>query len=48
MKRREVYATTGSRITVRFFGGWSFDEDLDLAPDYLDRAYRQGYRWAVI
>ena len=42
MKRREVYATTGSRVTVRFFGGWNFDEDLDLAPDYLDRAYRQG------
>jgi hypothetical protein len=24
MRRREVYATTGSRITVRFFGGWDF------------------------
>ena len=24
MKRKEVYATTGSRITVRFFGGWEF------------------------
>ena len=28
MKRREVYATTGSRMMVRFFGGWEFtDED---------------------
>ena len=26
MKRREVYATTGTRILVRFFGGWEFDE----------------------
>ena len=24
MKRKEVYATTGSRILVRFFGGWDF------------------------
>lgn len=26
MKRKEAYATTGTRITVRFFGGWEFDE----------------------
>ncbi len=24
MKRKETYATTGSRMTVRFFGGWEF------------------------
>ena len=24
LKRRETYATTGSRIMVRFFGGWDF------------------------
>jgi hypothetical protein len=24
MMRKETYATTGSRITVRFFGGWDF------------------------
>lgn len=25
MKRREVYATTGTRMAVRFFGGWEFE-----------------------
>ncbi|HET7452920.1 MAG TPA: DUF3604 domain-containing protein [Thermoanaerobaculia bacterium] len=24
LKRKEAYATTGSRMTVRFFGGWNF------------------------
>jgi hypothetical protein len=32
MKRKEVYATTGSRMLVRFFGGWEFD-----AKDALTR-----------
>ena len=27
MKRKETYATTGPRMTVRFFGGWEFSED---------------------
>jgi len=30
MERKEVYATTGSRMMVRFFGGWDFtDKDLN-------------------
>jgi hypothetical protein len=27
MARKEVYATTGPRITVRFFGGWEFNDN---------------------
>ena len=26
MYRRETYATTGTRMTVRFFGGWEFEQ----------------------
>jgi hypothetical protein len=30
MERKEVYATTGSRMAVRFFGGWEYtDQDLN-------------------
>ncbi len=33
MLRKEVYATTGPRITLRMFGGWEFsEEDLDARP----------------
>ena len=42
MKRREVYATTGSRIQVRFFGGWSFETvDIDK-PAYVALGYEKG------
>lgn len=42
LKRKEVYATTGSRIALRFFGGWSFTE-MDLGvPDRYRKAYQVG------
>ena len=42
LERREVYATTGSRITLRFFGGWEFD-DADARSRYPEKAgYTKG------
>jgi hypothetical protein len=41
-KRREVYATTGSRILVRVFGGWDFKADEVERQDFADRGYRGG------
>ena len=42
MRRKEVYGTTGPRITVRFFGGWDYTaEDLNSrAPAF--RGYEKG------
>jgi len=42
MKRREAYATTGPRITVRFFGGWNYDQTDALRPDFARHGYANG------
>jgi hypothetical protein len=42
IKRREVYATTGPRITVRFFGGRDFVPEDAAAPDIATRGYSKG------
>ncbi|MDW3223961.1 MAG: DUF3604 domain-containing protein [Paracoccaceae bacterium] len=42
MERREAYATTGPRIRVRFFGGWSFEEDDALRRDLAQIGYAKG------
>ncbi|TFH20228.1 MAG: DUF3604 domain-containing protein [Myxococcales bacterium] len=41
MRRREVYGTSGTRPTVRFFGG-DYDADLCGSPDLVDTGYRRG------
>lgn len=41
MERREVYATTGPRMTVRFFGGWDFKAD-DLKGNWVQAGYKRG------
>ena len=41
-ERREVYATSGPRMRVRFFGGWNFTSaDLE-SSDLVSRGYRRG------
>lgn len=42
MRRREVFATTGPRITLRFFGGWEFQSEDALRPALAEYGYRNG------
>jgi hypothetical protein len=42
LKRKEVYATTGTRIRVRVFGGWDFAADDVVRPDFTAQGYRRG------
>ncbi|MBX3275519.1 MAG: DUF3604 domain-containing protein [Sandaracinaceae bacterium] len=42
MRRRETYATSGPRITARFFAGWSYPSELCELGEQLEHAYRDG------
>ena len=42
MLRREVYGTSGTRPTVRFFGGWDYPETLCDNPEMVAQGYAAG------
>lgn len=42
LRRKEVYATTGPRIGVRFFGGWDYLESDAAQLDFAQRGYLKG------
>ncbi len=42
MARREVYATTGPRMTVRFFGGWDYSQDDANGQTLVAKGYGKG------
>ncbi len=42
MARKEVYATSGTRIAVRIFGGWDFAADEVERPDFARAGYARG------
>jgi hypothetical protein len=42
MQKKETYATTGTRITVRFFGGWDYNADDVYRPDAVEIGYNKG------
>lgn len=42
MQKKETYATTGTRITVRLFGGWDYGADEVYRPDAVSIGYDKG------
>jgi hypothetical protein len=42
MQKKETYATTGTRIVVRFFGGWAYGTNDVYRPDAVEIGYQKG------
>jgi hypothetical protein len=42
LKRKETFATSGTRIRLRMFAGWNFDPGVLRRADWVKRAYAEG------
>lgn len=42
LKRKETFATSGTRLKLRMFGGWGYDRALLSRADWVRRAYAEG------
>jgi hypothetical protein len=42
LKRKETFATSGTRIRVRAFGGWGIEPGVLARPDWVAKAYASG------
>jgi hypothetical protein len=42
LKRRETFATSGTRIRVRMFGGWSYPKAMTAQANWVKTAYAKG------
>ena len=42
LKRKEVFATSGTRLKLRFFSGWKYNRNLLKTDQWVKDAYEQG------
>src|ERR1019366_5504588 len=42
LKRKETFATSGTRVRVRMFGSWSYPDKLMSRQDWVKVAYAKG------